>query len=220
MKKILTIFAVMAILAAVPVSVNALTTVNVDSQRDINKGMVNQIMTKKAAESAAFEAKIEELTSRYLNNIRTCEPLHYSQHIDIFGLKVDVNININGWVDNKCKYELSGKVGGLGKDIREVFDINISDEAISKFEPKIECNFTQNDLNIIVAAILARNERNEVLVSQMLESPEKKLTQKKPELSPEEEQLVSLLVSGQACKVLNKEELMNNFSELMNSGGL
>lgn len=220
MKKILTIFAVIAILAAVPVSVNALTTVNVDSQRDINKGTVNQIMTKKAAESAAFEAKIEELTSRYLNNIRTCEPLHYSQHIDIFGLKVDVNININGWVDNKCKYELSGKVGGLGKDIREVFELNIPDETISKFEPKIECNFTQNDLNIIVAAILARNERNEVLVSQMLESPEKKLTQKKPELSTEEEQLVSLLVSGQACKVLNKEELMNNFSELMNSGGL
>lgn len=220
MKKILTVFLLMTLPIIIQTSGKALTAVNVDSQKDINKDTVNQIVTTKAAESAQLEAKAAELTSRYLNNIRTCEPLHYDQHIDIFGLKLDINIDVNGWVDNKCKYSLSGKVGGLGKDIREVFEINISDEAISKLEPKVECNFTKNDLNTIVAAIMARSDRNEVLAAQLLESPDKKYTQDKPELTPEEEKLIALLTGGHACKILNKEELMNNFAEILNSGGL
>ncbi len=220
MKKILTILTVLAIFAAIQPVGNALSAVNVDNQKDINKGTVNQIVTKKAAENAVLVEKAEELTNRYLNNIRTCEPLHYSQSMDIFGLKLDLKIDINGWVEKKCNYALTGKIGGLGKDIKEVFELNIPDETISKFEPKIECNFTKGDLNTIVAAIIARGERNEVMISQMLESPEKKYTQKKTELTPEEEKLISLLVGGQACKILNKEELINSFSELMNSGGL
>ena len=219
MKKILTLLT-LAIIVSLQPTVNALTTVKVDDQKDINKGTVTQIMTQKAAESAELEAKKVELTNRYLNNIRTCEPFHYSQYIDIFGLKVDLKIDINGWVDNKCKYALSGKIGGLGKDIKEVFELNIPDETISKFEPKIECDFTKKDLNTIVAAIIARGERNEVMVAQMLESPEKKYTEKKPELTPEEAKLISLLTNGRSCKIINKEELMNSFSEVMNSGGL
>jgi len=220
MKKILTLLTLTLLLTAQTAG-NAFTAAKVDSQKDINKGTINQITTKKAAQVADYEAKAAELTNRYLNNIRTCEPLHYNQHMDIFGLKLDVNIDINGWVNDKCHYALSGKIGGLGKDIKEVFEINLADETLSKFEPKIECNFTQNDLNTIVAAIIARNEKNEVLVSQMLESPEKKYTRnKKTEMTPEEEQFIALLAGGQACKILNKDELMKSFSELMNSGGL
>ena len=74
-------------------------------------------------------------------------------------------------------------------------------------------------MNTIVAALLARQEQNEVLVSQLLESPEKKYTAKK-QITPEEEQLMALFTNGQACKILNKDELMNNFSELLNNGGL
>lgn len=216
MKKILTLLT-LTLMITTTTTGNAFTASKVDQQKDINKGTVTQIVTKKTAEDADYDAKAAELTNRYLNNIRTCEPFHYSQYMDIFGLKLDLKIDINGWVNNKCNYALTGKIGGLGKDIREVFEINIKDEMLSKFEPKIECNFTKNDLNTIVAAIMARNEKNEVLVSQMLESPEKKYTKsKKTDITPEEEQLISLLTGGQACQILNKDDLIKSFTELMN----
>ena len=218
MKKILTLLT-LAVVLAVQTSVSAFTANKVETQKDVNKGTVDSIVEKKAEQASLYEQKTAELTNRYINNIRTCEPLHYTQYMAIFGLKLSVNIDINGWVDKKCNYKLSGKIGGLGKDIKEVFEINLSDETLSKFEPKVECNFTQKDLNTIVAALLARQEQNEVLVSQLLESPEKKYTAKK-QITPEEEQLMALFTNGQACKILNKDELMNNFSELLNNGGL
>ena len=218
MKKILTLLTLVGILA-VQTSVDAFTSTKVETQKDVNKGTVKQITARKSAQDAAYDAKAAELTNRYLNNIRTCEPFHYNQYMDIFGLKLNLNIDINGWVDKKCNYKLSGKIGGLGKDIKEVFEINLADEMLSKFEPKIECNFSQQDLDKIVAAIMARSEQNEVLVSQMLESPEKKYTSKK-EITPEEEQLIALFTGGQACQILNKDELMKSFTDIMNTGGL
>ena len=55
--------------------------------------------------------KIDDLTGRYMNNMRECQPLHLHQYIDLFGLKISYKIDVNGWVDNKCAYSLTGNVG-------------------------------------------------------------------------------------------------------------
>lgn len=221
MKKILTVLALGALMFGTQSISNALTSTKVDDQKGMNQETVNQIMTRKQAKSAQDEAIVMELAKRYINNLRTCEPLHFNQHLDIFGFKMDVNIDINGWVDNKCNYSLNGKVGGFGKDLKEVLGISVSDEAVSKVEPKIECNFTKQDLDIVVDALIASNNRNEVAVSNILKSPEKKYSQNnKPQMTPEEEKLIMLLAGGEACKIINKDELFKNFTDLMNSGGI
>lgn len=66
---------------------------------------------------------------------------------------------MNGWVDNKCSLEMTGKISGIGKDIRDVFEVKISDDAIAKIEPFVKCNFTKDQMNIIVDAIIARNQK-------------------------------------------------------------
>ncbi len=66
-----------------------------------------------------------------LKIFRSCESLHMNQSIDLFGLKISYQIDVNGWVDNKCSYYMTGNIGGIGKDIREVFNVKATDETIA-----------------------------------------------------------------------------------------
>lgn len=221
MKKLLTtIVLTTAILGTLPITY-ALTNTQIDNQKDINHDTVTQILSKKANKDAIWEAKANELTTRYYNNIKTCEPAHFNQYIDIFGLKISIKADINGWIDNKCNYTFSGKIGGLGKDIKDVFEIDIADKTINRFEPKFECNFTKSDLENIVTVIKEASASDNEAISQVLQSPEKKYTKNNSsELTKNEEKLLSTLTNGKTCKLLNKDELMNNFSEIMESGDL
>lgn len=215
MKKIKIIIAATVLLICTPLISNAIQTQNIGEQQAINKNTAEQVqIISKDAEKEAVD-KVNTLTERYLNNFRECEPFHISQSLDMFGLKLSFKMDINGWVDNKCSYYLTGKIGGLGKDAREVFEIPVSDEALAKIEPIIQCNFTREQLNILVDAIIARNERNSEQISKILQNPEADITPEKPKLTPEEEKLVQMIMEGKACTIPNMNELMQNFSELM-----
>lgn len=227
MKKILTLFALIAVICTTQSIGNALTATKIDNQKDINKGTVNQISSQKSQKDILMEQKAKELTDRYYQNIKTCEPVHFDQYIDFFGFKMTLKADINGWVNNKCNYAITGKIGSLGKDIREVFELNLNDETVGKFEPKFECNFTKSDLETIVNAMIAISATDEEAVAQTLKSPEKKYTKKTADvktsnndLTKEEEKLIAIFTGGNACKLLNKEELTKQFTELMNSGDI
>lgn len=219
MKKILTRIALTTLAICSLQFAYAITNTQIDNQKDINKGTVTQILSKKANKDAIWEAKANELSTRYINNIKTCEPAHFNQYLDFFGLKLSIKADINGWINNKCNYTFSGKIGGLGKDIKEVFEINIADSTINKFEPKFECNFTKTDLETIVAVIKETSASTEDLAAQALQSPDKKY-QNNNTLTKNEEKFITMLTNGKTCQVLNKDELMNNFTEIMNSGDL
>jgi len=125
-------------------------------------------------------------------------------------------MDINGWNENKCEYRITGNIGGIGKDIREVFNVKISDEKIEKIKPVIECNFTKDQLNLIVDAIIARNARNAQQIRDMLANPEEKYVSSKSNqgLTKEEEKLLMMLMEGKACSIPNKDELMQQFTEM------
>jgi len=224
MKKIFTIIAFAAILCSVQSVCRALTTTQIDNQRNVNQGTVNQIIAGKSAKDTLMQQKAKELTDRYYQNIKTCEPVHFDQYIDFFGFKMTLKADINGWVNNKCKYTFTGKIGSLGKDISEVFELNLKDETVSKLEPKFECNFTKSDLETIVNAMITISSANDDAVAQTLKSPEKKYSKNTAtssnDLTKEEEKLISIFTGGNACKLLNKEELQKNFTEVINSGDI
>lgn len=220
MKKNLLVL-ISAILLGTPLIANAIQPQYIDEQKAVNKNAAEQVQaSSKAAEQYAIE-KVNMISERYLNNFRQCEPLHINQSIDLFGFKLSFKMDINGWVDNKCSYYLTGKIGGLGKDLREVFEIPVSDEDISKIEPIVECKFTKEQLNILVDAIVARNEKNMVQINNLLkESTPEYLDDdgsaaKKDKMTPEEEKLVQMLLTGNACTVPNMNELMQNFSAIV-----
>lgn len=222
MKKIKSLLIISALLLSIPTATNAMQTKAVKEQQAVNKNSARQMqeMTDKN-ELFTVDQKIDILSKKYLNNFRTCEPLHISESMDIFGLKISFQVDINGWVNNKCSYYMTGNIGGLGKDIREVFNINqsVTDEQIAKFKPVIECNFSKDELNTMVDAFVARSERNTTQIAQMLEKPNKKYNDSIQKLTPEEEKLVQMITTGNVCKIPNSSELMEQFSQFIMPAG-
>lgn len=222
MKKIKSLLIISALLVSIPTATNAMQTKAVKEQQAVNKNSARQMqeMTDKN-ELFTVDQKIDILSKKYLNNFRTCEPLHISESMDIFGLKISFQVDINGWVNNKCSYYMTGNIGGLGKDIREVFNINqsVTDEQIAKFKPVIECNFSKDELNTMVDAFVARSERNATQIAQMLEKPNKKYNDSAQKLTPEEEKLVQMITTGNVCKIPNSSELMEQFSQFIMPAG-
>lgn len=222
MKKLKSLLIISALLVSIPTATNAMQTKAVKEQQAVNKNSARQMqeMTDKN-ELFTVDQKIDILSKKYLNNFRTCEPLHISESMDIFGLKISFQVDINGWVNNKCSYYMTGNIGGLGKDIREVFNINqsVTDEQIAKFKPVIECNFSKAELNTMIDAFIARNERNTIQIAQMLEKPNKKYNDSIQKLTPEEEKLVQMITTGNVCKIPNSSELMEQFSQFIMPAG-
>lgn len=220
MKKFTNLVLALSIIIALQNSVNAIQTNAVKEQTQINKNTAKQAQTiTEEVANNSFDKKFETLTERYINNMRTCEPLHINQYWDIFGLKFGFKLDINGWNGDKCSYNLTGKFDSLGKDIRDVFEVSISDETISKFEPIVKCDFSKDELNILVDAIIARNKRNQDQINRILKNPDDlySIAMKKEKLSPEEEKLIKVLVSGKACSIPNQQELMKTFTDMTNS---
>jgi hypothetical protein len=198
-----------AIIVGVPSIAGALQTNSIEVARDLNQETAVQVNEV----GAAAVDSVTELMNRYMTNFRTCEPVHLSQSIDIFGLKASYQFDINGWVDNKCSYYMTGNIGGLGKDIRDIFKINVTDEDIAKIKPIVQCNFTQEQLDILVDGFVAAQERK--VVDKLSSSSANVSTSGKKKLSPAEEKMMEMLMSGQACTVPNQEQLMQDFSKLM-----
>lgn len=222
MKKLKSLLIISALLVSIPTATNAMQTKAIKEQQAVNKNSARQMqeMTDKN-ELFTVDQKIDILSKKYLNNFRTCEPLHISESMDIFGLKISFQVDINGWVNNKCSYYMTGNIGGLGKDIREVFNINqsVTDEQIAKFKPVIECNFSKDELNTMVDALVARRERYTTQIAQMLEKPNKKYNDSIQKLTPEEEKLVQMITTGNVCKIPNSSELMEQFSQFIMPAG-
>ncbi len=218
MKKLKSLLIISALLVSIPTVANAMQTKAVKEQQAVNKNSAQQMqeMADKN-EFLAIDKQIDLLSKKYLDNFRTCEPLHLTESMDIFGLKISFQVDINGWVNNKCSYYMTGNIGGLGKDIREVFNISqsVTDEQIAKFKPVIECNFSKDELNTMVDAFVARNERNTTQIAQMLEKPNKKYSDALQKLTPEEEKLVQMITTGNVCKIPNTSELMEQFSQII-----
>lgn len=193
----------------------ALQTNSIEGAKNINKNTAVQVKKGTTPTNPLeYLSKYNELMDRYVKNFRDCEPLHMTQSIDFFGLKISYQIDVNGWVDNKCSYYATGNIGGIGKDIREVFNVNIKDETIAAIKPELKCDFTQTQLNTLVDGFIAAQERKMAEATEASLSAEKSLAYKKTKLSPAEEKLVAMFMTENVCTVPNKDELMEQFNKL------
>ena len=213
MKNIKLIILTMAILLGCQTFTNAIQTPNIETQREINKNSANQLKEKNNDKFSAAFTSIIKLGERYYSNLRTCEQVHVHQYIDIFGLKINFNADINGWVDGKCQYRITGNIASLGKDIRELYDVKFTDEALAKVKPLIACDFTQENLDILVDAIVSRQMKS---MEELLTNPaEKQVNISTKTMTPEEEKLYQILSSGTVCTVPNQQETFDNIQELI-----
>ncbi len=213
MKKLSVIIAAAAILAGS--ACLAIQTINVDEQKAVSQttNTKYQEFAKSGVNSETY-LQLAELGKRYSNNFRNCEQVHFLQDIDLFGLKLSIKADVNGWIDNKCSYEMSFKVGGLGKDINDVYGLNIKDEDISKIEPKVVCNFSQEELNTLVDAVLASIKRAEETKSiEVSDKTDTKSSQS--QLLPEEKKAIGMLIGSGACTAPDMSSIITQYSELV-----
>ncbi len=173
-----------------------------------------QTYSLQATDNNVLTAKENLLEQRYISNFKNCEPLHIQQKYDFFGLKVGFTFDINGWVDNKCYYKLSGEINGIGKDIREVYGVKVTDEELSELKPVIECKFNQEQLDILVNVVMQSRKSEKKYLSSILKKSDSNLLEKQNELTPDEQKLLSMVLAGEVCVVPNQEELMQKFGEI------
>ena len=193
---------------------SAISPVAINEPQLVNGNTAQQVMQTGGPGGALFMEKFDKLGLRYNENFRNCVPLHFDQYVDIFGLKIKIKFDINGWINGKCEMKAFTNVMSLGKDIREVFDIKASDEQIAAFKPAVECHFTKDQLKIAVDAYVARSKQNETALSKLMESPEKAVSQKR-EITPEEAQLMAMLMTENVCVIPNKDLLKKQIDEIM-----
>lgn len=196
---------------------NAISPVSINEPSLVKENTTQQVMSSGLAGSAFIFEKLEALNNRYNADFANCEQLHFDQYIDLFGLKFKLKFDINGWIDGKCEMKGFANVMALGKDIREVFNINVSDEQIAAIKPAVECHFTKDQLKVAIDAYIARSKQNEAAISKMLESPEKAISQKR-EVTPEEAKLMAMLMTENVCTIPNKDTLKKQIDELMGIG--
>lgn len=217
MRILKTITTLSVLLLTTGVIAGAISPVSVNEPQLVNENTAQQVLKTGGPGGALYMDKFDILGKKYTENFRNCVPLHYDQYMDIFGLKIKLKFDINGWIDSKCEVKAFVNVLGLGKDIREVFEIKASDEQLAAIKAAVECHLTKEQLNIAIDAFVARNAKNEAALSAMMESPEKAIS-KKREMTPEETRLAQMLFTENACTIPNKEVLKQQINDLMGIG--
>ena len=202
--KLIKIFTIGIILLSIQAISTAISPSAINEPMLVNDNFTEQIKQNDSGLSPLYSDKFGLLTKRYEKNLRQCVPAHFNQYLDLFGFKLSINIDINGWIDNKCEYKASANIPSLGDDIRQVYGLKISDEQLSKIKPVGQCQFNQDQLNIAVDALLSAPK----------ESSKLSKTNKNREKTPEEEKFMAMLTTEKVCKFLNKEEVLNQIQEI------
>lgn len=194
---------------------------SVQTQREIidnpsNDSETDSTNVDKSEVSDKLEPVQSKLTDDIIKDLRTCKPHDEKYDFDLFGLNLSFRINIKGWNNDKCEYHMSAKVNSLGEEFRKSFGITIDDKKVSKIEPKVECAFTKKQLNLLVDAVVEEDKRNVEQVNKLLNDPNAVYDlPSSNELTPSEKKLMDMLSQGEVCTVVNMDELIQQFSELM-----
>lgn len=145
------------------------------------------------------------------NNIKMCKPYSESLSTSYLGMDMKYKISIEGWVNNKCRLNFIANVGGANSSFPSLYGIEASDATILSFAPKIQCNFTKQQLEYVGDSILQENERNNGATNNMLKDPNDiPLTN----FSASDQRLLEVILNQKACTILNTGDL-NNIMQML-----
>lgn len=185
----------------------------VQTSREIIKELESEPEVKDEAQPEALQEIKNSLTPEMIKDLRTCKPYDEKFDFEIIGINISFKIKIDGWVDEKCTYHISGKVNKIGDEIRNSFGLTVSDDVVAKFEPKVQCGFDKDQLNILVDAVIEEDKRSTEQINSLLKNPEEALMHSAQELTPQEQKLVDMIVEQNVCTIVNQDELMKLFAE-------
>ena len=165
---------------------------------------------------ATFAAKAVNIDEQKNSNAKTVKTLKATAAKEDAQFYNKVEILTEKYINNfrECKpLHINQNIDFFGLKIGYSIDI---DEDIEKFTPIIKCDFTQEQLNILVDAVISNYNKKADIMTRMLQDPTDKYNEKlQNKLTPEEEKLVAMLAGGTACSIPNLNELIKQIPDIM-----
>jgi len=96
-------------------------------------------------------APASEKQEQFVSFLKSCQPYNENININFFGFDATLNIHSDGRINDKCSYEFSGKINNIPEQVVQASQYPLADYAA--YSPKLSCQFTQEQLDIVVDAL-------------------------------------------------------------------
>lgn len=189
----------------------------VTTQRKINRppAQTTQIPKKNSTTGNKQITRTKRPQNKLATNIRTCKPYSEQLSTSYMGMNVQYRISIEGWVNNKCQLNFVSQIGNANSSFKNLYGVDASEATILSFAPKIQCNFTQQQLNYVGDSILQEQERNSGAKNNMLKNPNDISLATFSNMSSSDQRLMEVVLNDRACTILNTGDLNNMLQNLM-----
>lgn len=95
--------------------------------------------------------KSSEKQEQLISFLKSCQPYNENININFFGFDATINIHSDGKINQKCSYEISANVNKIPENALSTSGLSSQD--ILALKPKVNCEFTQEQLDIVVNAL-------------------------------------------------------------------
>ena len=101
--------------------------------------------------SVFSKATSSEKQEQLVKFLKSCQPYNENININFFGFDATLNIHSDGKINQKCMYEISANVNKIPENALPASGLSSQD--ILAIKPKINCEFTQEQLDVVVNAL-------------------------------------------------------------------
>ena len=142
-----------------------------------------------------------QMQEQLITFLKSCQPYNENININFFGFDATLNINSAGKVNDKCKYEFSAKVNKVPEQMTSVSGMSNSD--LLALKPKINCEFTQEQLDYIATSFNEALSEMKTDTSSLSKAKAKEKLKNKME---NDEKFKTLFKDGNFCRVTSLTE--------------
>ena len=153
--------------------------------------------------------------SKLETSISSCKPYSENLSASYMGMDMNYKVSIEGWINNKCRLNFAANISGTNSSFANLYGVDPSTATILSFAPKIQCNFTKQQLEYVGDSILQEQERNHGATNNMLKNPNEISMATFTNINDSDKRLLEVILSDNACTILNTNDLNNLMQNLM-----
>ncbi|MBR1619819.1 hypothetical protein IJ674_08000 [bacterium] len=144
------------------------------------------------------------------SNLSMCEPYKETMTTEYMGMKMRYNIEIAGWINNKCVLNFDANMLDAGTTFEDTYGFEPGTVEVFGFAPKVRCEFTKKQLLYVGDNILQEKSKDRKMLKDpnQIEFPEMK------DMSISDIKLLQIILNDRACKVVNANDFIQIFQSL------
>ncbi len=144
------------------------------------------------------------------SNLSMCMPYKETMTTEYMGMKMKYNIEIAGWINNKCVLNFDASMLDAGTTFEDTYGFEPGSVEVFGFAPKVRCEFTKKQLLYVGDNILQEKSKDR----KMLKDPSKIEFPEMKDMSISDIKLLQIILNDRACKVVNANDFIQIFQSL------